>query len=85
MKLIRRYRLAREVAIERMAEKFTEGLFLAKWVSELLPEWIYFAMLIVTILCGGAFVVFGLFRDLPTIFSRFIVPVWQELHQAGAK
>jgi hypothetical protein len=81
MRLIRRYRVAREIAVEKMADKFAEGMFFAKWVSELLPEWVYFAMLILTVLGGTALVAFGLLRDLPTIFFRFVVPVWQELHQ----
>ncbi len=81
MKLIRRYKVAREVAVERMAGKFTEGIFFAKWVSELLPEWAYLGMLIFAILGGGSMVAMGLFVNLPTIFGRFIAPVWQELHQ----
>jgi hypothetical protein len=81
MRLMRRYKVAREIAIERMAGKFTEGLFFAKWITELLPEWAYYAMLISTILGGGLLVSTGLFVNLPTIFSRFIAPVWQELHQ----
>jgi hypothetical protein len=81
MRLIRRYRVAREIAVEKMADKFVEGMFFAKWVSELLPEWVYLTMLFFTILGGASLVGFGLLRDLPTIFFRFVVPVWQELHQ----
>ena len=81
MKLFRRYKVAREIAVERMAGKFTEGIFFAKWVTELLPEWVYLLMLLFALLGGATLVGIGLFRDLPTIFSRFIFPVWQELHQ----
>jgi hypothetical protein len=81
MRLIRRYKVAREIAIERMADKFTEGIFFTKWLTQLLPEWVYYAMLLLAILGGGSLVAMGLFVNLPTIFIRFIVPVWQELHQ----
>ena len=81
MRLVRRYKVAREIAVEKMAGTFAEGIFFAKWVSELLPEWAYLAMLFLAILGGASLVAFGIFRDLPTIFFRFVVPVWQELHQ----
>ena len=81
MRLIRRYRVAREIAVEKMADTFAEGIFFTKWISQLLPEWVYLGMLIFAVLGGVTLVGFGLFRDLPTIFSRFVLPVWRELHQ----
>jgi hypothetical protein len=81
MRLIRRYKLAREVAVERLADRFSEGLFFSKWVIDILPEWVYLLLLLFSLLGGVTLVGVGLFRDIPTIFGRFIIPVWQELHK----
>jgi hypothetical protein len=81
MKLVRRYRVAREIAIERLADRFTEGLFFTKWIFDVLPEWVYLVLLLFSLLGGITLLSIGLFRDLPTVFGRFVIPVWQELHR----
>ncbi len=81
MKLVSRYKVAREIAIERLADRFTEGLFFTKWIFDILPERVYLVLLLFSLLGGITLLSIGLFRDLPTVFGRFVIPVWQELHR----